>query len=88
MKKGILQIILFLLCCVFTLFPSGSQAGTVLIPGFNASVIPVAKTRSIQGQTVQILRVLRIRHSSVNTALPVLKPGGLQQGISGDYNYL
>ncbi|MGA9110651.1 MAG: filamentous haemagglutinin family protein [Smithella sp.] len=60
MKKGILQIILFLLCCVFTLFPSGSQAGTVQIPGFYASVIPPS-----------------------SNALPVLKPGGLQQGISG-----
>ena len=60
MKKGILQIILFLLYCVFTLFPSGSQAGTVQIPGFYASVIPPS-----------------------SNALPVLKPGGLQQGISG-----
>ena len=88
MKKRIFCTILFLLYCSFVLFPSGSQAGTVLIPGFNASVIPVAKSTlpTIPGskdETVQILGSYGSVTPPSNTALPVLKPGGLQQGISG-----
>ena len=78
----------FLALLRFLLFPSGSQAGTVQIPGFNASVIPVAKSTlpTIPGskdETVQILGSYGSVTPPSNTALPVLKPGGLQQGISG-----
>ena len=84
MKKRIFCTILFLLYCGFVLFPSGSQAGTVQIPGFNASVIPVAKSTlpAIPG-TVQVPGSYGSVTPPSNTALPVLKPGGLQQGISG-----
>ena len=84
MKKRIFCTILFLLYCSFVLFPSDSQAGTVQIPGFNASVIPVAKSTlpAIPG-TVQIPGSYGSVTPPSPDTLPVLKPGGLQQGISG-----